>query len=576
MRSLIAALLLHAPCLPAQAALTAPCTTTALGTNLGLDDDGVAESVVLGFAFPTPGGGTVNAIDICANGFVWLAANGTDGCCDATLAEFLNDDPRIAVLWTDLDPSAAGGVWFASHPAGGGLPAHAIVTWQDVPEFGELVGMTLQLWLFADGSFTTLYDTRSDVVTHTALIGVSEGLGATQNSIDFLTTTVFAPHQSGANPTVHELHAYSFDVAGQAYAFVPNGNGGYTVQNRPGCTFASIVEFGAGCPKPALAYEQFALGNSLDLANSALEFTPAISGGYIATPTTGFFASYSNQIVLSDDSVLQTNLPFAFPYAGGPTPGSSTSAVGVSSNGFVWLSGGITDARCCDGNATAFHNDPASIAFLWQDLNPAAGGQCFVDHAATATHITFVDVPEFGTGNLNTAQLTLRQNGSFRLSWQNVGNLDHDCLVGFSGGGIGGLLPPVDFNAGPTVSGSGGTPIRLYAAASALPQPGATVPLWTDEIPATPTWTLMLLGNTAYVPSLPLGTFGVTGCELHVALDSIESFAFTGNPSGYALTIPNSSFLIGYRVFAQSAIFAPTLNIGGFISSNALAITIGH
>lgn len=576
MRILLAATLSLTPCMPAQGALNAPCATPALGTDLGLDDDGVAAALPLGFSFPLPGGGTVAAIDVCANGFVWLANNGTDGCCDASLAGFLSDDPRIAVLWTDLDPSAAGSVWFASNPAGSGLPAHAIVTWLDVPEFGELVGMTMQLWLFADGSFTVLYDTRTDVVTHTALIGVTEGLGATQNGIDLLTTTAVTPHDSGSNATVHELHPYSFDVAGQAFTFVPNGIGGYTVQNRPSCTFASVVEFGAGCPKPALAYESFSLGNTIDLSNTAVEFTPAISGGYIAAPTVGFFGGHNNQILLADDSVLPANLPFAFPYAGGPAPGSSTSSIGIGSNGFIWLSSGLSNTRCCDGNAAAFHNDPASIAFLWQDLNPAAGGQCYFDVIGNVAHITFVDVPEYGTGNLNTAQITLRQNGSFRLAWQNVANANHDCLVGYSGGGIGGQLPPVDFTAGPTVSGSGGTPVRLCVGSGVLPRPGATLPLLTDEMPMAPTWTLMLLGNTAFVPSLPLGTFGVTGCELHVALNWIELFLYAGNPSLYSLAIPNSPFLIGYRVFAQSAVFAPTITIGGFSSSNALAITIGH
>ena len=561
--------------LPAQGALTGPCLSNSLGTNLGLDDDGVAEDLALGFAFPVPGGTTATEIDVCANGFVWLAPNGDDGCCDANVLDFLADDPRIAVLWTDLDPSAGGGVWFQTVAAGAGLPAHAIITWQNVPEFGESLGMTMQLQMYADGSFSISYDARADVITHTALVGVTEGLGATANGIDLISATAATPHNSGSHATVHELHAFAFDVPGNAYAFVPNGQGGYLVHNRATCTFASVVEFGAGCPKPALAYEWFSQGNSIDLSNASIEFTPAVSGGYIASPSATFFTGYSSPIYLSDDHVLPANLPFAFPYAGGAGPGSSTTSIGICSNGFAWLQPGISDARCCDGDVLTFHSDPESIAFLWQDLDPSLGGNCYFDVTATEAHITFVNVPEYGTGNLNTAQLTLRQNGSFRIAWQNVSNLDHDCVVGFSGGGIGGLLPPVDFNAGPSVSGSGGTPVHLYAGVGALPKLGATLPLWTDEIPNNPTWTLMLLGTTAYVPSQPLGTLGVTGCELHVALNSVQFFAYSGNPSGFPLTIPNSPFLIGYRLFAQSAIYAPSLNIGGFISSNALAITIG-
>ena len=119
--------------LTAQGALNAPCTSNALGTNLGLDDDGVAAGLALGFSFPIPGGTSITEIDVCANGFVWLADNGDDGCCDAILADFLSEDPRIAVLWTDLDPSAGGAVWFHTASAGNGLPAHAVIHGRTCP-----------------------------------------------------------------------------------------------------------------------------------------------------------------------------------------------------------------------------------------------------------------------------------------------------------------------------------------------------------------------------------------------------------------------------------------------------------
>jgi hypothetical protein len=515
MRTLLASAFLLGS-LPAQAALNSPCSNSAVGYDLQLDDDGVAQHLPLGFAFPLPFGGSLLTVDVAANGFVWLASNDGDGCCDADLNAFLQEDPRIAVLWSDLDPSAGGSVRFAANPAGAGLPAHAVITWQDVPEFGEGVGMTAQLQLFADGSFLISYDTRSNIVSHSALVGVTEGLGATPHPIDFSNATAWQPHDSGNHATAHELHAFDFDLAGRSYAFVPNGNGGYSVQARSDCTFAAVVEFGAGCPKPALAYQWFPLGNHINLSHSAVEFTPAISGGYIASPTAANFHSYSQSITLTDDGVRTANLPFAFPYAGGQIQGSSTTAIGIGSNGFVWLQAGNSNARCCDGEVQAFHTDPASIAFLWQDLDPTSGGTCYFDPSASEAHITFVAVPEYGTSNLNTAQLTLRQDGSFRIAWQAVRNEDHSCLVGFSGGGIGGLLPPVDFLAGPSVSGLGGTPVHLFAQSGALPQPGTTLPLWTDEMPPNPSWVLMLLGTTAYIPSLPLGTFGVTGCELHV------------------------------------------------------------
>jgi len=568
MRTLPAIAALAAAPVTAQAALQAPCFATPLGVDLGLDDDGVASQVPLGFAFPIPGGGSVTAVDVCANGFVWLADNGDDGCCDADLAEFLTDDPRIAPLWMDLDPDSGGAVWFASFPAQGGLPARAAITWQDVPELGEATGMTVQLQLFADGSFAMLYDARVDVVTHTALVGFTEGTAATANPID--ASGIGGGLGTLANPTAHELLPQSCDLAGRSFACWPNGAGGYQLQERSHCTFANVRSYGAGCPKPAAIYETFTTGDPIDLSDTALEFTPAASGGYVVQQAFGFDHGYQSPIVLGDDSVLTVSLPFSFAY-----PGGATQSLGVGSNGFAWLQGGNADARCCEGDAAAFLSGPASIAFAWFDLDPLSGGACYYDTTPSTATITFVDVPEFGTGNLVTAQLLLRADGSFRMAWQQVGNVAHLGLIGFSGGGIGGMVPSVDLDQGPHVTGGGGTPLQLATPPGALPQLGTTLQLSTLQIPANPSFSLMLLGTTPVVPGAPIGALGVSGCELHLLITSIQPIAYVGDPSSYPLTIPNNPFLVGFRLLAQSAVFAPAANAAGFISSNALELTVG-
>ena len=142
----------------AQGSINGPCYQPSLGSNLALTDDSVAIGLPLGFAFPMPGGGTTSSISVSSNGFVWLGVRADPGCCNGDVLKLVAQMARIAPLWLDLDPGAGGAVWFNAFPASGGTPASAVVTWEDVPEFGAAAPMTFQLQLFADGSFTTFYD----------------------------------------------------------------------------------------------------------------------------------------------------------------------------------------------------------------------------------------------------------------------------------------------------------------------------------------------------------------------------------------------------------------------------------
>ncbi|HEU4419786.1 MAG TPA: hypothetical protein VFT55_12680, partial [Planctomycetota bacterium] len=310
------------PYLHAQGALGAPCFVTTFGTNLNLSDDSVAQNNALGFTFPGPAG-PISSIDISSNGFVWLGSNTNSACCNGDLPLFLSSMARIAPMWMDLNPSQGGSVWFNTIPAAGSQPASAVVTWDGVPEYSETAPMTIQLQLFADGSFTFLYDSQCYNLWHDVLTGVTQGVAAVANPVDFSAITVGTPHISGTNPTVHELQQQVFDLAGRSFAFVPNGTAGYIVLDRPGCTLASVVRYGHGCPASTAGYEFFAFPTVIDLSNIAIEFTPTSAGGFVAIPTTGFFTGTTSSFVFSDDEVQGPfNLGFTFPF-----PGGSTSAI---------------------------------------------------------------------------------------------------------------------------------------------------------------------------------------------------------------------------------------------------------
>jgi hypothetical protein len=564
--------------LVAQGALQAPCFEPQFGTNLGLGDDAVALAQPLGFSFPVPGGTTTTTtIGVSSNGFVWLDNSFDSGCCDGNETKFLARGPRIAALWTDLDPGTSGAVWFNTFPATGTLPARAVITWDQVPVFQLANAMTFQLQLFADGSVLMFFDPNTQFFGSSPLTGITAGNGAVSNFIDILGTAT-QPHDSGTLPSAYDLNFGFFDLSGAGWTFVPNGQGGYVVTQAGNCSFASATSFGIGCPKPATFYELFQLPSAIDLSNTALEFLPTGTGGYVCTPLPGFFTGFTNALTLGDDTTSGAlTLPFPFNY-----PGGSTTAIEVSSNGFIWLQpqGPFGNSRCCNGDENQFVIDPASIAVLWQDLYPPGaqgGGGVFFDVVGTTeVHITWSDVPEFFNQGSNTCQITLRSDGSFRLSYGAVANLTHDVLAGFSQGGGSTVPGSIDLGQGTFATGAGGTPLRLASQLGSRPQLGTTFTMDVDQITQGSALGIMVFGVTSIPVGIDLTGIGMDGCSLYATLDTLVPFGLTGAVTSYGFAVPNSSTLSGVTFAAQAATLTPGSTPLNLLSSNGLELLLGY
>jgi len=558
------------PALCAQGAIGAPCFVTQFGTNLNLSDDSVSLNNALGFTFPGPAG-NVAAISVSSNGFVWLGSNSNSECCNGYLPSFLTSMARIAPVWMDLNPSQTGAVWFNTFPASGSQPASAVVTWDSVPEFSETAPMTIQLQMFADGSFTFLYDSACYNFWHTMLNGVTQGGTAVANPVDFSGITGGTPHLSGTNPTVEEEQTQVFDVAGRSFAFIPNGTGGYIVLDRPGCTLANTETYGHGCPSPSAGYEFFPVPALIDLSNIAIDFTPTGGGGFVAIPGTGFFTGYTNSQAFFDDEVRGPYaLGFTFPF-----PGGSTSAIDISSNGFIWMQTGNTDSRCCSGYPAGFLADPASIAALWMDLYPPGGGSIYFDTTPGEAHITWAGVPEYFNGPPQTAQITLRSNGSFRLAYGVVNNSNHDVLVGYSQGNV--LVDPGshDFSAGPVIINAGGAPMALRSQPGSRPVLGTTYTMDIDQSTNGAIVGIMLFGGTGFNPGIDLTVIGMPGCELYASLDVMLTVVLPGPVTPFPIGIPNIPALAGSLLFGEAAALVPTANPLGLATSNGIKLTVG-
>lgn len=573
------AALFSSPLLFAQ---TFPCFEQNLGVNLGLGDDQVAPGMPLGFTFPGPGGVSVTAVDVSSNGFVWLGSNANPRCCNGEASKLVIQTPSICPLWIDLDPGSAapgGGVFFNTFPAAGSVPARAVVTWSQVPEFnGSGVPFTFQMQMDSTGAIFFYYDPNLSLQNHTALVGVSEGNSnpggtAIQNFIDISFDN--PPIDTGTNPTFHEeLPSWAMDLHNRTFLIQPNGQGGYTIADPSNCLPAAWSVFGGGCPREPVFYEHFIPPNTIDLGNTAMLAIPNGVGGWTVLPTTGFFTPTSAPIQTFDDFVTG---PFALPWTWTWSNGS-TNSIDVSSNGFIWLNSGNSNSRCCSGNPSQLLFDPASICGHWTDLAPHVGGSIHVDTDPLTldVHVTWLNVPEYGNpGTSNTFQITLSPNGSFRLSYQGVQIQGHETLTGFSPGSV--LADPgsIDLSAViPFDTGAGGTPLGLDAVAGARPQIGTTFPLQLSNAGPTSVLGFMILGTVQFVPGIDLAVIGMPGCTQYVSLDVALAFPLLPVPQ-FGVPIPNNTTIVGLQLFVQGATLTPGVNPMGLAVSNAGVMSIG-
>lgn len=135
------------------------------GMVLNLGDDNFQE-VDLGFTFPFQGI-DYTSVFVNSNGNLTFGSGDTD--LSETVAELLSDQPRIAMLWDDLNPGA-GGLVLADFGAGS-----ATITFQSVPEFGATTTNTFSVTLHSDGRIDVVYGAISAI---DGLAGVSPGGGA--------------------------------------------------------------------------------------------------------------------------------------------------------------------------------------------------------------------------------------------------------------------------------------------------------------------------------------------------------------------------------------------------------------
>lgn len=548
------------------AAQTPVCWDSNLGSALSLGDDDLAIGLTLPFQFPLPGGGTTSSIDVCSNGFVWLVSGSTTSAdYTPSVAELLADPPRIAAVWTDLDPSSGGSVHFRA------TASAAVITWDRVPEYFSSGDTSVQLQLFPGGDFMVGVRSFDEFGGHTVLLGVSAGNGAQDPGEADLSTP---PALSNGLPTLYELFTSSEprDVVRTGTWFIPDGSGGYL--GVPGCYFANYHRYGRGCPTPPVFYEEFDSGNACDLAGTSYRLSHQPNGGYRVTrcTTSCFDATFTNNLMLGDDQ-LATGLQLGFPF---PVPGSSvgtTSTIDVDSNGWIGLISGRFTQSSYTETVGSLLSDPERLAVLWDDLNPSSSGAVYADARPGRFVVTWDNVPEFRSSGSNTVQAQLFANGDIVLHYA-AGNTATDALVGYSPGNGVNDPGPIDFTgAVPFSSGAGGRPVEHDLAAGSTPRLGATLTL---ELTSLPSGALAAFTNFGFVPqSVDLAPIGMPSCTLLTSIDAVLPMPLGGGRANNTFRIPNDQSLMNGRMYTQGIVVAPGINAVGIVMSNALELTIG-
>ncbi len=190
--------------------------------------------------------------------------------------------------------------------------------------------------------------------------------------------------------------------------------------------------------------------NAFDLPlSTGLVWTPVGAGFAVAFTPTPFQPPAGPALSLSDDDTENVTLPFAFSFLG-----TSYTSIFVNSDGNITLGEG--DAQSAPRDAPRLIGGPPRIAPLLRDLNPEAGGSIRADVLADHVVVTWTDVPEFGTTNANTFQVTLQSNGAITFVYQRVDNPESEMVVGVAEGNSEGPIAEIDFTVNlPATFGAG-------------------------------------------------------------------------------------------------------------------------
>jgi len=349
-------------------------TDPAGGTELSLGDDDYELVKLNGSETVFIFSSSFASFYVGSNGYITFTEG--DNEHSESLADHF-DSKRISVLFEDLNPSSGGQVSWKE------LADRAVVTWENVPEYGSSNSNTFQIEMFFDGRIQLSWLTIEAV---NGIVGLSDGPGVPG---DFEETDISDKYPLLPQVLMNFTEYFSsesdtFDLSNRTIMFDPT-----TDKTSYSVTQKKITQ---------------------------LPTDPA--GG--------------TEIELGDDDYMLVKL-------GGQATvsifGSVFASFFVGSNGFITFTEGDDDYS----ESLADHFRTLRISILFNDLNPSGGGLVSAKQLADRVAVTWENVPEYSGSGSNTFQVEMFLDGRIQLSW--LGIEAENGIVGLSDG----LGVPEDF-----------------------------------------------------------------------------------------------------------------------------------
>jgi hypothetical protein len=471
------------------------------GVPLQLGDDASVE-LFMPFTFEICGQ-RFDSLFVNSNGNLTFGSGDPD--FSESVAEFLRDQPRIAPLWDDLNPSAAGTVVFYQ------TADTFTVSYEDVPEFPATGANTFEVIL--DRASNHVDVVYGELSATDGLAGVSCGGAVTSGFEAGDDLSAFAPRRinlknqparyeqfNGSNPndlassTVRfngttdyndnwaepndsiakarriklpfdsipitryteiepvggDVDYFSFDARGGTTLLIDLPTGGFDSVlglYDAGGNLVAVDDDGGTGVLSRIVYPVATNGRYYVAVSSFPDLDFSGDGGSGGRYVLDISSIEGILLSLGDDDSEELPLGFSFPFNG-----ADYTSVFVNSNGNLTFGSGDPDFS---ESVPEFLGEQPRIAPLWDDLNPSAAGLIIADGDGSSMTVTFSGVPEFPATGSNTFSVTMLGTGDVVITYGGVTATDG--LAGVTEGGGAADPGPTDLSAGGPYDKSGTT-----------------------------------------------------------------------------------------------------------------------
>jgi len=165
-------------------------------------------------------------------------------------------------------------------------------------------------------------------------------------------------------------------------------------------------------------------GKKILFTENAGKYSMKVRGGSVS-------GTQGSLITLGDDDSKKVDFTSGFSF---PFYGTTYTSVFVNSDGNLTFT--EKDDASTPRDVFRTLEGPPRVAPFFADLNPSAGGEVRVLQSGTKFRVTWKNVPEFGTQNSNTFQITLFKNGNIQAVFSSSVAGD-DAVTGISPGNTG-------------------------------------------------------------------------------------------------------------------------------------------